>query len=307
MRALLIVNPRATATTPRVRDVIARALDSVVKLDVAETGRRGHAIELARQAAVDGVEVVVSLGGDGTVNEVVNGLLTTGPSPHLPALAVVPAGSTNVFARNVGLSRDPVEATSEIVGALQRGRTRRIGLGRMDERWFTFCAGVGLDAEVIRRVECRRRHGARATAPLVVRSAFAQFLTLTERRHPPLRLERPGAAPVEGLFNALVSNTAPWSYVGDRPVNPSPAASFDGGLDLLALRRMRLPGTLWTVAQMLDAHPQPHGHRLFLLHDQPEITFYADRPMAVQVDGDYLGERECVRLASVPDALRVVC
>ncbi len=322
MRALLIVNPRATTTTPRVRDVLARALESEVKLDLAETDHRGHAIDLARQAARDGMDVVVCLGGDGTVNEVVNGLLADGPGTDVPALAIVPAGSTNVAARNLGLSRDPVEATGEIVSALRAGSARLIGLGRLDQRWFTFNAGMGFDAEVIRRVEQRRRRGAPATGGLVVRSAFRQFLTDTERRHAPLVLTRPGSEPVAGVFAALVSNSAPWSYLGDRPVNASPAASFDAGLDVLALRRMRLAGTLHTAAGMLRAGGAGPGtrraragegddgvrqpFRFLQLHDQAEVRLAADRPMAVQVDGDYLGERQSVLLVAVPDALRVV-
>ena len=108
MRALLVVNPKATATTARARDVLAHALASETKLDVVHTKARGHARELARQAAVDGLDLVVALGGDGTVNEVVNGLLTDGPGPGVPALAVVPGGSTNVFAGALGLPESPV-------------------------------------------------------------------------------------------------------------------------------------------------------------------------------------------------------
>src|SRR3712207_7391257 len=128
MRALLVVTPAATTTNRRVRDVLARALASELKLDVAETSHRGHARELAAQAAAEGIDVVVTLGGDGTVNEAVNGLLTSGPGPHVPTLAVVPGGSTNVFSRALGRSRDPVEATGEILDSLRAGRTRRVSL-----------------------------------------------------------------------------------------------------------------------------------------------------------------------------------
>src|SRR3954451_19353206 len=162
MRGLLVVNPKATATTTRTREVLLRALGSDLKLDVAETARRGHARDLARQATDDGLDVVVALGGDGTVNEVVNGLLANGPGPDVPSLAVVPGGSTNVFTRTLGLAQEPVEATGEILDALRTGSRRIIGLGRISEttddpnpdaaRWFTFCAGLGLDAEVVREV-----------------------------------------------------------------------------------------------------------------------------------------------------------
>ena len=146
MRALLVVNPKATAASAKLRDVLAHALASEIKLDVAETAARGHACELARQAAQDGLDVVVALGGDGTVNEVVNGLLAEGTGADLPALAVLPAGGTNVFARALGMPNSPVEATSQLLDALRTGRRRTIGLGRADDRWFTFCAGLGIDA-----------------------------------------------------------------------------------------------------------------------------------------------------------------
>jgi hypothetical protein len=129
MRALVVANPAATTTTGRVRDVLVGALASELKVDLAETTHRGHARELGRQALADEVDVVVALGGDGTVNEVVNGLMSDGPGPDVPTLAVVPGGSTNVFSRALGRSRDPVEATGEILASLRAGRTRRVSLG----------------------------------------------------------------------------------------------------------------------------------------------------------------------------------
>src|SRR3954449_181917 len=129
MRALVVVNPAATATTPKGRDVLVRALGSELKVDVIETEHRGHGRELGRRATEDGVDVVVTLGGDGTVNEVVNGLLTRGPSAHVPTLAVVPGGSTNVFSRALGRSRQPVAATAEILEPLGPGRPRTVTPG----------------------------------------------------------------------------------------------------------------------------------------------------------------------------------
>jgi diacylglycerol kinase family enzyme len=307
MRALLVVNPHATTTTRRTRDVLASALESEVKVEIAETSRRGHAVTLAREAAVEGLDLVVALGGDGTVNEVVNGLLHAGPDPAAPALAVVPGGSTNVFSRALGLPRDPVEATGQLLDALRSGSSRRIGLGRADERWFTFCAGMGIDAEVIRRVERSRRHGRRTGTGLYLRSTVAQYFGATERRRPPVRVHRPHQAPAEDVYTVIVSNTTPWTYLGDRPVLPTPRASFDTGLDVLALRALRLPSTLRTVRQLLTSDTGPHGRRVMSLHDVTELALVADRPLAVQVDGDYLGERERLLLRAVPQALRVVC
>src|SRR5215212_4720839 len=250
MRALVVVNPAATSTSAKMRDVLVGALASELKLDVVETSHRGHARELGAQAAAEGIDLVVSVGGDGTVNEVVNGLLENGPAPHLPMLAVVPGGSTNVFSRALGRSRDPVEATAEIIGSLRAGRTRLVSLGTASAsgtpdgdtwtppRWFVFAAGLGFDAEVIARVEARRAAGRRSTGALYVKEATTAFLLGRERRRPAMTLQVPGETAVEGLFLCLFSNVNPWTYLGDRPVNPSPEASFDTGLDLFAMSGM---------------------------------------------------------------------
>ncbi|MCW2610089.1 MAG: hypothetical protein QOC93_2024 [Actinomycetota bacterium] len=306
MRALLVVNPNATTTTARTRDVLARALRSEVDLEIGETRHRGHAAELAHGAARAGMDVVVALGGDGTVNEVVNGLLRDGPSDDVPALAVVPGGSTNVFARAVGLPREPWEATATILESLRERRTRTVGLGRADDRWFTFCAGLGLDAEVVRRVEEARTRGRSATKSLYLRATVAQYFLGTDRSAPLLELHRPGTEPVDGLAMAIVQNTAPWTYLGERAVHPSPMASFDHGLDLFALRRLKLPSTLRTARQMLSKRPAPKGSRVFGLHDADTFRLVAERPLALQVDGDYVGERAEVVFTSEPKALRVV-
>ncbi len=304
MRALLVVNPKATATTPGLRDVLTHALASEIKLDVVQTEARGHASSLARQAVDDGLDVVVVLGGDGTVNEVVNGLLTDGPAAGLPALAVVPGGNANVFARALGLSPSPVEATSRLLASLDAGRRRRIGLGLADDRWFTFCAGMGLDAAVVRRVEARRATGATATPALYVREALAAFFgsgrrTLHLTAHP----ETGEPVPV-GL--ALVCNSRPWTYLGDRPVVPCPDADFALGLDLFALTGLSTASTLRHLRQILSSRPRPHGRSLLSLHDQDGFRITADRPTPLQVDGDDLGDRTEVHFRSVPLALDVV-
>ncbi len=302
-----MVNPKATTTSERSRDVLARALRSEIELEVEYTRRRGHAAELARQAVKDVLDVVVTLGGDGTVNEVVNGLLVDGPGPKVPALAVVPGGSTNVFARALGLPGDWTEGAAQILEALREHRSRSIGLGRAGDRWFTFCAGMGLDAAVIRRVERARLRGRMASPALYLRSTLAQYFSAAERRGSPVTLTRPGADPERNLSTVIVQNTAPWTYLYGRPVNPCPDASFDTGLDLMALRALHVPSTARTVTQMLTSMPDPHGKRVLGLHDLSEFVLTARRPLAFQVDGDYLGERDQVRFRSEPDAIRVVC
>ncbi|HZN71727.1 MAG TPA: diacylglycerol kinase family protein [Micromonosporaceae bacterium] len=308
MRALLVVNPQATTTNERSRDILVRALRSEVDLELAKTRRRGHAATLAREAAQSGVDLVVTLGGDGTVNEVVNGLMTVeGDASARPALGVVPGGSTNVFARALGLPKDWAEGTGVILEALRDRRTRTIGLGRADDRYFTFCAGLGLDASVIRRVERARQRGRVSTPTLYLRSTVAQYFLGTDRREPAITLERPDQPPETDLATAIVQNTAPWTYLGDRAVNPNPSASFDLGLDVMAMRVLHVPSTTRTIAQILSRQPRPRGRQVLRLHDLDAFTLRATRPLAFQLDGDYLGERDKVDFASAPAALRVVC
>ena len=321
MSALLIVNPHATATTQLRRDVITHALASQMDLEVVETRYRGHAGTLARKAASDGIQLILTLGGDGTVNEAVNGLLH-GLKPGLdPALAPVPAGNANVFSRALGLPADPVDATGQILEALRTGRDRRVGLGCASpghtspgappgaslDRYFTFNAGMGLDAETVRVIEGMREHGRTLTPGLYLRTALRQFYRVTDRRHPRLTLERDGQSPVGHLFLGIISNTSPWTYLGRRPVNPSPGASFDTGLDIFALRRMRTINTLNALRQMFSQRSEPpRGRHVVSLHDQPSFTLRSDRPVALQVDGEYVGEHESVTFRAVPRALRVI-
>lgn len=306
-RARLIVNPQATATSARARDVLINALSAVAVVEVTETKARGHAGDLAHDARLDQYDVVIALGGDGTVNEVVNGLLSEDLDGRVPALAVVPGGSTNVFARAIGLPEDHLEATGHLLEALRAGRRRRIGLGRADGRWFTFTAGLGLDAEVVDRVEKRRTKGKRSTDALYLRSAIGQYLRRTDRRDSPLTLDCPGD-PVEGKQAlVVVGNTSPWTFLGRLRVDPFPGASFDLGLDLLALRRLRPLATLATAAQLLTPNGRtPWGDQVVHRHDLAALAVTADHPVAFQVDGDYLGERQHVVFTSVPRALEVV-
>ncbi|GAA5041077.1 diacylglycerol kinase family enzyme [Thermocatellispora tengchongensis] len=316
MRAMLLVNPKATTTNRRTRDVLIRALGAAVDLSVEETRYRGHAAMLASTARSKGFDLVVVLGGDGTINETVNGLLTPdtgegGGSASRPAVAVIPGGSANVFARALGLPNDPVEATGAVLEALRDDRRRVVGLGHAswadESRYFTFCGGVGWDAEVIRAVEGLRGAGFRATPARYVATAVRQFF-MTDRRHPAITVEAPGMPAASGIYLAIVSNTTPWTYVGSRPVQPTPWASFETGLDLLGLRRLTLPTMMGIMPQIFNppAEGLPHGRHLVQLHDEPEITITATRPVAFQLDGDYLGEREKVAFRSIPDALQVM-
>ncbi|WP_405822019.1 diacylglycerol kinase family protein [Streptomyces sp. NBC_01390] len=321
MRALLVVNPAATTTSARTRDVLTHALASEMKLEAVTTEYRGHARDLGRQAAEsENIDLVVALGGDGTVNEVVNGLLHNGPDPdRLPRLAVVPGGSTNVFARALGLPNDAVEATGVLLDALREDRERTVGLGvakgtpgtedeSVPERWFTFCAGLGFDAGVIGRVEQQRERGRKSTHALYLRQVVRQFLGEANRRHGTITLEQPGADPVTDLVLSIVCNTSPWTYLGNRPVYASPKASFDTALDVLGLSRMSTGAVARYGMQLLTSSPDrgPHGRHATALHDLTDFTLHSKVPLPLQMDGDHLGLRTSVTFTGVRRALRVI-
>ncbi|KUO04306.1 diacylglycerol/lipid kinase family protein [Streptomyces caeruleatus] len=321
MRALLVVNPAATTTSARTRDVLIHALASEMKLEAVTTEYRGHARDLGRQAAdSDDVDLVVALGGDGTVNEVVNGLLHNGPDPErLPRLAVVPGGSTNVFARALGLPNDAVEATGALLDALREGSERTVGMGiaagtpgtedeAVPARWFTFCAGLGFDAGVVGRVEQQREQGKKSTHALYLRQVVRQFLQEPNRRHGTITLERPGQDPVTDLVLSIVCNTAPWTYLGNRPVYAAPKASFDTGLDVLGLSRMSTVAVARYATQLLTSSPErgARGKHAVTLHDLDQFTLHSKVPLPLQMDGDHLGLRTSVTFTGVRRALRVI-
>ena len=334
MRALLIVNPHATSTTRGRRDVIVRALASAVDLEVVQTRYRGDATRLAATAASDKFGLVMTLGGDGTVNEAVNGLLggtawaraprtadlrraaEAGPADavaappdaaDLPALAALPGGNANVFTRSLQLPTDPVDAVGRLIEDLALGRERRIGLGTANGRYFTFNAGLGLDAEVVRAVEGRRAHGRTLTPALYFRTALRQYYQVTDRRHAAITISEPAGLSRDPVYLCIVSNSAPWTYLGHRPVNTNPNASFDTGLDLLAFRRLGTIATMRTLRQMLTERTEPpRGRSVLAGHDLAAIRLDAGRPMAFQLDGEYMGEVDEVLFRAVPHALRII-
>ena len=316
MRALLIVNPRATSTTQLRRDVIVRALASAVDLEVVQTRYRGDATGLAADARCAGYGLVLTLGGDGTVNEAINGILGAPgalagdsllPAAERPALAPLPGGSANVFTRALGLPADLVDAVGWVLQALADGRRRDIGVGLADDRYFAFNAGLGFDAEVVRAVEGQRAHGPPRHSRALREDGGAPVLPADRPGRPALTLERAGHPPACPFFVGIVSNTAPWTYLGKRPVNTNPRAAFDCGLDVFALRSLHTAATLRTLRQLLSAAgPPARGRSVLTGHDEAALAFEATRPVAFQVDGEYMGEREQVRFTSIPKALSVI-
>ncbi|ODR05763.1 diacylglycerol kinase [Mycolicibacillus koreensis] len=312
MRAVLIVNPNATSTTPAGRDLLVHALKSRLALTVAHTDHRGHEAELARAAVHEGTDLVIVHGGDGTVHGVVNGLLgRPGPLPQtpVPAVAVVPGGSANVFARSLGLAADPVVATNQLIDLLgQRDprRWRRVGLIDCGERWAVFGAGMGVDGEVVAAVEARRRKGRGVTMSRYVRAAVPAVLA-SSRRSPTLTLHLPDHDPVTGVHFVFVSNTSPWTYANNRPVWTNPATTFETGLGVFATTSMKVLPSLRLVRQMLAKKPKLEFDHLIRDDDVAGLRVIShDTPIASQIDGDYIGNRGDMTFRAVPDALSVV-
>ncbi len=310
MRAVLIVNPNATSTTPAGRDLLAHALESRVKLTVAHTDHRGHAVEISRDAARDGVDVLIVHGGDGTVNEVVNGILgEVGVEGPAPAVGVVPGGSANVFARALGISPDPIEATNQLVDLLSDYRRRKawrwIGLMDCGERWGVFTAGMGVDGDVVAAVEAQRDKGRNVTASRYIRVAVREMLT-NARREPSLTLHLPDQDPVTGVHFAFVSNSSPWTYANTRPVWTNPATTFETGLGVFAITSMNVWANLRVVRQMLSKRPKLAARHLIRDDDLPWLRLTSDTPVASQIDGDFLGPRNEMTFTAVRDALAVV-
>ncbi len=299
---VLIANENAHVVSPFVQDVIARALSGGAKLEQVLTKRRGHATHVARGAAHQGADLVVVLGGDGTVNEVVNGL-----AGSAVPVAVLPGGGANILARSLGLPNDPVEATGILLERLQRPPTR-IPLGRVDGRYFVSNCGIGFDAAIVGEVE--RRPGAKRVAgdAFFVWTALKVFFLTYDRRHPHLsvswgpNLEHRR----EGVFMAVVQKANPFTYLGSRAMRICPQVERTGGLDMVGLTKMRAASTVRIAAQTFASGRHVGNKRVLHLHDESRIRVTADRPMPLQADGEYLGERVAFDIETVPDALSIV-
>ena len=317
------MNPKATTASEGTLDVLVGALSSELELRHEHTRYRGHAADLAEQAAADGVDVVIAFGGDGTVNEAVTGLMAHGNGPEdRPSLAIVPGGSTNVFARALGLPNHAVEATGALLRLLRRGaasgspvglaETRLVSLGAArpddepEERYFTFTASLGFDAAVVGEVERLRAKGKRSTHALYVRSAVREYAWRADKRNAPITAKTADGSALPELFMASLTNTSPWTYLGHRPILATPEAGFETDLDLFGLTSLS-PMPFWqAIGRLLVGSPKlANGRGTIVRHDLPELTLLAQRPLPFQVDGEYLGPRERVTFRSVPAALRV--
>jgi diacylglycerol kinase family enzyme len=223
-----------------------------------------------------------------------------------PLIAVIPGGGGNVFARALGLPADAAKAIRKVRDVIAAGSYRTVGLGLAGDRYFTFSAGLGMDAEVVYEVERQRASGRRESTSLFLRTMVRHLYRGTDRRTPALTLERDGQPPIDGLFLTIITNRSPWTYYRGRAVLPVPHPDFNSGLDVLALRRVSLGTIVNAVGQMLLVRSRPpQGKELTQVHGAKSLTVRSARPIAFQVDGEYLGEVEKVKFQFVPRALRV--
>jgi diacylglycerol kinase family enzyme len=284
MRTTLIVNPYASKVTPALAEQVADALGAA---ETVFTERAGHATELAREAEA---EAVVVFSGDGGFNEALNGARPD------TVLGFVPGGGTSVLPRALGLPRDPVAAAR----LLAVGRTRRIGLGRANGRRFGFAAGVGLDAELIRRMDARGRR-ADGKRPGDAVFAWTAVKTLAETR---VRFD--SVLEVDGHGRAafaLVANADPYTYMGRLPLRLPRGARFEGGLDVLGPRSFRLRSLPGAARYLLTGRTRLP---LLELHDQDRIEVRCDRPLPLQLDGEDVGDVTEVVFEAERDAVSVL-
>jgi len=269
---LLIVNPFASNVS---EEKLVQVVDALGDVEVRRTEHPGHATELAEVAA--GVEALYVFSGDGGYNEVLNGIDRETP------LGFIPGGGANVLPRALGLPADPVRAAERLVKA----KKRRISLGRVNGRRFGFAAGIGLDAEAIRRLEARGRseEGARASNATFVWE-FARMLAEYRLRFAPA-LEILGRG--RAAF-ALVANTDPYTYAGPVPIHVAPEARFELGLDLVAPRAISPAAVPRLLGYVLLGRGQSGAGDVLYEHDLDRIEVVCDGPMPLQADGEDLGD-----------------
>lgn len=303
-RMLVIVNPYATTVSDRLKNLVVYAMRSRYIVDAVDTEKRGHATQICREGAREGYHVVVAFGGDGTVNEAANGL--AGSDTPLTCL---PGGATNVLCRTLGIPADVVDASEHLLMMADRFHPRRVDLGRVDDRHFTFSSGVGLDASVIERVDShpalRRRLGEHYYTYVAISTFSRRYLV----RPPRLRVALDGQT-TDGV-TCIVQNSDPYTYFGDRPIRLCQDTGLDtGSLGVTVLRRATALELATLVPRIFSGRPEAvaRGRHVASFTDIGEavVTSLDDRPFPLQVDGDHIGDFDSVRYSVAPRALSVV-
>jgi diacylglycerol kinase family enzyme len=302
-RMLVIVNPYATTVSDRLKNLVVYALRGRYEVHAVDTEARDHATTLTREAAREGYDVVVAFGGDGTVNEAANGLIGS-DTP----LCCLPGGRANVYCRMLGIPTDVVDATEHLLGLASEWRPRRVDVGRVNARYFLFSAGVGLDASVVERVDAHPRLKARGGEWYYVWNAIQTFNRHYVVRPPRLETDL-GEERVAGV-TAIVQNADPYTYFGNRPVHMGEGATLESGdLAGIVLERatvIDIPTISWRALSRrarVAEHRRVHG---FSGLSNLEVITRDERPLPLQVDGDYIGEVHEARFEAVPRGMLVV-
>jgi diacylglycerol kinase family enzyme len=296
VRILLVVNSFASSVTARNKVLIEQALqDTGHQVTLRETNRRGHATRFAQDAANRGVDAVVALGGDGTLNEVANGLVGSET-----VLAVLPGGSTNVFARTIGLANDPVAAAQQVGESLASRRLESIGLGRVNGRYFCFHTGVGFDAAVVAKVEKRASVKRWLGHPLFVYSGIRAY-TAYDRRTPHFAIEFDNGTTIDDAYFTVVLNTNPYTYLGNRPLDLAPKEGLHSPLTVVTFRSLNIVPMLTAIARALRGGGV-RGRGVETVTDVRSLSI-TGASFPYQLDGDYLGETSSLEFAWVPDAV----
>ncbi|HEY6568336.1 MAG TPA: diacylglycerol kinase family protein [Actinomycetota bacterium] len=299
-RVLLIVNPVARTVSKPTLAVIEKALSADFRLEVIETKERGHANEIAAQAVLEGVDLVVVFSGDGTINEVLNAL-----AGSEVALGVIPGGATNILVRALGLPTDPVEATGELIGRALDDDAFKLHLGRADGRYFAVNCGAGVDAAAMARMDAKFPKTKAKFDRVAFRSVAWELMVGYAGRAPDLQLSVDDRAATPSL-SVMVGRTDPYTYYKDRGLRMTPQASLDTGLDVLSVRKLAwrsIPRIAW---QVFGSARHVQGRDIDYVHDASKVVVTAAEPFPVQVDGDSMGERIRLEIELAREAIWVV-
>jgi diacylglycerol kinase family enzyme len=303
-KMLVIVNPYATTVSDRLKNLVVYALQGRYDVEAIDTQAQGHATELCHAAAEAGYDVVVAFGGDGTVNEVANGLAGT-DTP----ITCLPGGATNVYCRTLGIPNDVVDATEHLLLMADDFRPRRVDTGLVNGRHFVFASGVGLDASVVERVDAHPYRKARFGEYYFTWAAISSFNKTYLVRPPRMTVEVEGKT-IDGV-TVIVQNSDPFTYFGTRPIRVCEGAGLETGtLALTVLRRATLlemptliPRIFSGRAASVTRHRQVSG---FDPVEHLSVTSADGRPFPVEADGDFLGSFERVDYGVAPRSLAVV-
>jgi diacylglycerol kinase family enzyme len=302
-RMLVIVNPYATTVSDRLKNLVVYALQGRYEVEAMDTEGRDHATILCREAADEGYDVVVAFGGDGTVNEAANGLAHS-PTPLTP----LPGGATNVYCKMVGVPSDIVDATEHLLRLADDWTPRQVDLAHVNGRGFTFSAGFGLDASVVRRVDAHPALKARLKQWYFAYAAVATFSREYVVRPP--RLEAHVGDEVLRGVTAAVQNGDPYTYFGQTPVHLAEGLALDDGQFGGVMLERASPLDIPTVsARLLSDRLRLADHKrisAFTTADDVRIVSADGRPVALQVDGDYIGDTAEAVFGVWPGALTVV-